>query len=62
VNTDPHHLQHGWVRLPMPAGRLSSYLVHDLLDDARYTWRGEWNYVRLDPGERVAHVFVVESR
>ena len=40
----------------------SPYLVHDLLDDARYTWRGEWNYVRLDPGERVAHVFVVESR
>ena len=62
VNTDPHHVQHGWVRLPLPAGHPSSYLVHDLLDDAEYSWRGEWNYVRLDPGERVAHVFVVESR
>ena len=62
VNTDPHHLQHGWVRLPLPAGHPSSYLVRDLLDEARYPWRGEWNYVRLDPGERVAHVFVIESR
>ena len=24
--------------------------------DEHYTWRGEWNYVRLDPGYRVAHV------
>jgi starch synthase (maltosyl-transferring) len=59
VNTDPWHVQHGWVRTTgdRPAsGR--PYTVHDLLDDARYTWRGEWNYVRLDPAERVAHVFV----
>ena len=62
VNTDPHHLQHGWVRLPLPAGHPSSYLVRDLLDEATYTWHGDWNYVRLDPGERVAHVFVIESR
>jgi starch synthase (maltosyl-transferring) len=62
VNTDPYNLQHGWVRLPLPAGHPFPYLVHDLLDDARYVWRGEWNYVRFDPGERVAHVFVIESR
>jgi len=38
------------------------YVVVDLLDEARYTWRGEWNYVRLDPAQQVAHVFVVEQR
>ena len=33
----------------------------DLLDEARYTWRGEWNYVKLDPMERVAHIFVIRG-
>jgi starch synthase (maltosyl-transferring) len=37
------------------------YVVEDLLDGARYSWRGEWNYVRLDPGERVAHIFVIRN-
>jgi starch synthase (maltosyl-transferring) len=37
------------------------FRVVDLLDDDRaYTWRGSANYVRLDPSERVAHVFAVE--
>jgi starch synthase (maltosyl-transferring) len=62
ANTDPHHLQHGHVQVPIselgiPPGR--PYVVEDLLDDARYTWRGEWNYVRLDPSERTSHIFVI---
>ncbi len=28
----------------------------------RYTWRGAWNYVRLDPAERMAHIFVVHRQ
>jgi starch synthase (maltosyl-transferring) len=64
ANTDPHWMQHGWVRMPLwelgiPANRL--YVVEDLLDNSRYTWRGEWNYVRLDPAERVAHIFVIRE-
>jgi starch synthase (maltosyl-transferring) len=64
ANTDPHWLQHGWIRMPIAElgiapGRL--YVVEDLLDHTRYTWRGEWNYVRLDPSERVAHVFVIRD-
>jgi hypothetical protein len=35
---------------------------HDLLDEARYTWQGEWNYVKLDPAERMAHIFVIRTR
>jgi starch synthase (maltosyl-transferring) len=62
VNTDPHWTQQGWVQVPiweMGIGPRERYVVHDLLDGARYTWRGEWNYVKLDPTERVAHVLVV---
>jgi starch synthase (maltosyl-transferring) len=62
VNTDPHWMQHGRIRVPIHELGISpdaSYTVEDLLDDARYSWRGEWNYVRLAPLERVAHIFVV---
>ena len=64
ANTDPHHLQHGHVRVPIwelgiPPGR--PYIVEDLLDEARYTWRDEWNYVRIDPSERMSHIFVIRQ-
>ena len=64
VNTDPHWTQHGWVQMPiweMGIGERAQYVVEDLLDGARYTWRGAWNYVKLDPAEKVAHVFVVRD-
>ena len=32
----------------------------DLLSGERYFWRGEWNYVRLDPQDRVAHILHVQ--
>ena len=64
VNADPHWMQHGWVQMPtweMGISPGARYSVEDLLDGARYTWRGEWNYVRLDPAERVAHIFVIHD-
>jgi starch synthase (maltosyl-transferring) len=64
VNTDPHWTQHGWVQMPiweMGISPSARYSVEDLLDGARYSWRGEWNYVRLDPAERVAHIFLVHD-
>ena len=62
ANHDVHWMQHGWVQMPIwelgiPAN--VPYVVEDLLDGARYTWHGEWNYVKLDPAVRVAHIFVV---
>jgi len=64
VNTDPHWTQQGWVQMPIwemgITGR-ERYVVEDLLDGGRYTWRGEWNYVKLDPSERVAHIFVIRD-
>jgi len=56
VNLDPDHMQHGFVQ----AFDRPAYVVHDLLDDARYPWRGEWNYVRFDPGVRQGHILKLE--
>jgi starch synthase (maltosyl-transferring) len=51
-------MQHGFVRAPF--NRPGEYRVRDLLDDTVYTWRGEWNYVRLDPDVRQGHVLKIE--
>jgi starch synthase (maltosyl-transferring) len=63
VNLDPHHMQHGFVQLPLTDWGLtadSMVEVADLLWNERYYWRGEWNYVRLDPQARVGHILHVQ--
>ncbi|MDB4877526.1 MAG: glycosidase [Gemmatimonadetes bacterium] len=63
VNLDPHSPQETMVHVPiadMGIAADEAYVVHDLLTDARYTWRGERNYIRLDPNVRPGHVFRVE--
>ena len=66
VNLDPHDVQATMVHVPLQALHLDSdsdFVVEDLLSGERYTWRGACNYVRLDPSERVGHVFrVVRTR
>jgi hypothetical protein len=63
VNLDPFHTHHGWVQVPTREWLLeeTGYRVDDLLTGERYHWHGEWNYVRLDPGFRQAHILRVES-
>jgi starch synthase (maltosyl-transferring) len=64
VNTDPHWMQHGWVDVPLERlglERDATYVMEDVLDSTRYTWRGRRGYVRLDPAERVAHIFLVRK-
>ena len=64
ANIDPHWTQHGWVQMPvweLGIGGRERYTVEDLLDGAQYTWRGEWNYVRLEPATKVAHIFVIRD-
>jgi starch synthase (maltosyl-transferring) len=64
VNTDPHWTQMGSVQVPiweMGINPRDRYVVEDLLDGGRYAWHGEWNFVKLDPTERVAHIFVVRD-
>ncbi|HEX5368584.1 MAG TPA: alpha-amylase family glycosyl hydrolase, partial [Dehalococcoidia bacterium] len=63
VNLDPSSRQTGWVRLPpslLGTQPGDAFVLHDLLDDARYTWRDEWNYVELDPNVLPAHVLHLE--
>jgi starch synthase (maltosyl-transferring) len=48
------------IELPLGAlgiGPNEPYEMNDLLTGTRYVWRGARNYVRLDPNERVAHLF-----
>jgi starch synthase (maltosyl-transferring) len=63
VTTEPHHTQETMVHVPIHELGIDdeeAYVVHDLLTDARYTWRGVRNFVRLDPHEQPGHVLVIE--
>jgi starch synthase (maltosyl-transferring) len=65
VNLDPRYAHWGTVRVPTAELQLdesSPYEVHDLLSDARYVWRGQSNYVRLDPSVSPAHILRVERQ
>jgi hypothetical protein len=55
-------VQHGFVRVPLAQSGLTpdvTIQVADLLSGERYFWRGEWNYVRLDPESHIAHILNV---
>jgi len=65
VNLDPHQMHETMIELPLEKLGIAdneAYEVADLLSGARYTWRGRRNYVKLDPAERVAHVFRITRR
>jgi starch synthase (maltosyl-transferring) len=61
VSLDPHAAQEGLAVVPAFVGLPPAFEVEDLLDGGRYTWRIGRNYVRLAPGERMAHVLRVEQ-
>ena len=65
VNLDPHAAHETMVDVPIDRlgiGATDPYEVADLLSGSRYTWRGRKNYVKLDPTERVAHVFRITRK
>jgi starch synthase (maltosyl-transferring) len=65
VNLDPHHVQSGYVHLPLDRFGIrpaDTYQLHDLLTDARFLWQGERNFVRLDPHGATAHVLRLRKR
>ena len=65
VNTDPYNAQSGFLHLPLERlglDREEPFQVHDLLSDARYTWRGESAYIELNPHVVPAHIFRVRHR
>jgi starch synthase (maltosyl-transferring) len=65
VNLDHHFPQSGWVTLDLDGLGVAagaSYVMHDLLTDARYVWDGATNFVKLDPDEVPCHIFSVKQR
>ena len=65
VNLDVNNAQQAFIQVDLDALGLSPdvpYEVHDLLSDARYTWRGAWNYIELNPHVVPAHVFRVTQQ
>jgi starch synthase (maltosyl-transferring) len=59
--TNPHQWQEATTSLDLPALGLewdTGFRVRDLLNRDEYSW-GQYNYVRLDPHYRPAHVFEV---
>jgi starch synthase (maltosyl-transferring) len=65
VNLDPHHVQSGWVELPIDTLGLEAhqpYQVHDLLTGDRYLWYGPRNYVEINPRAVPAHIFRIRRR
>ncbi len=65
VNLDPYHKQEGMVKTPLQEigiGADEEFIVHDLLTGSQYVWKGEWNYVALDPHVLPFHLFRIEKK
>ncbi len=62
VNLDPFQKHHSWVYVPIAQygfGPEDTYQVLDLITNKTYLWKGERNYVELDPAVEPANLFVV---
>jgi len=65
INLDPHHVQAGFVDLPLRHLQIDEdrpYQANDLLTGARYVWAGPRNYVQLDPGSVPGHILRIRRR
>jgi starch synthase (maltosyl-transferring) len=64
VNLDPFHSQSAMVKIPLKQLGLpaeQTYAVKDLLSEDKYEWKGESNYVSLNPYEMPAHILKIED-
>jgi starch synthase (maltosyl-transferring) len=62
VNLDPYKKQESFVHVPIEKLGIApdeTYQVYDLLEDERFYWKGERNFISLDPADKVAHIFLV---
>ena len=65
ANLDPHHVQAGWVDLPLAQLGLAEdkpYQAHDLLSGAHFLWQGGRNFVSLDPQASPLHILRLRRR
>ncbi|MFH1130848.1 MAG: alpha-1,4-glucan--maltose-1-phosphate maltosyltransferase, partial [Pseudomonadota bacterium] len=59
VNLDPYGVQDCYVRVPLHDLNIQAnqdYEVQDLITGESFLWKGERNFVRLDPKKESAHV------
>lgn len=64
TNLDTYQTQSGTIHLPLwkiGKGHDESFIVHDLITGAKYTWQGEQNFVALDPYILPFHLFRIED-
>ena len=64
VNLDHQHTQAGWVTVEVDELGLSGerpYTAHDLLSDARFTWKAASNFVSLDPSVAPCHILALQQ-
>ena len=60
VNLDPSHTHDTDLYLPLKELDLpdnAPLQVNDLLNGEHYEWQGRQQYVRLDPNDKIAHIF-----
>ena len=63
-NMDMDHVQEGIVELDMAKLGLqndSFFFLKDVVTDESYVWRGNKNYVKLDPAKAPGHMFVLKK-
>ncbi|GAB3986079.1 alpha-1,4-glucan--maltose-1-phosphate maltosyltransferase [Spirosoma daeguense] len=63
VNTDAYSRRAGVVQVPiwqLGIGQDQEYTVFDLLTGAYYIWKGEFNYVELEPYSLPMHLFRID--
>jgi len=64
VNLNAHQRQAGMVQVPLHLINKNHdeiFIAHDLITGARYHWKGEWNYVELDPHILPFHLLRIED-
>lgn len=64
VSLDPLYTQAGWIKIPLHDFGITEgepFELLDLMDEQRYSWKGEWNYVELRPQQMPAHLFRLQS-
>ena len=64
INMDAYNRRAAMVQVPiwqLGIAEGQEYKVHDLLTGAQYTWKGQWNYVELDPYLLPMHLLKIEA-
>lgn len=62
VNIDPFQVHEDMVRVPIWKFGIKdweTYRVKDLISGEKYLWKGEYNFVRLDPHKESAHILLL---